>query len=188
MGLISKKIELIMEKSTWAKALLWLVASQIVYFIMLYVTIPAIQSHVNDMRIFDLMPFGYSQHYAITLLEELGVQGRNIYLTKQIPLDLIFPFLNGVTGALFISLLAKKIKPSLKVLVLLPVFAALFDYLENFMVATMLLSFPDISKSIVTLSSIFTISKSFLTTLYLTLILFLLVIFLYKALRSRIRP
>ena len=185
MRFIPKISKWFMETTTWTKALLWLVASQIVYFIMISVTIPAIENHGNDLRIFDLMPFGYSHQYAITLLEGLGEQGRHIYLTNQIPLDLIYPGLMGVTGALFISLLSKKTNPSLGVFVALPIIASIFDYLENFMIAAMLLFYPNVKSTIVTLSSIFTMTKSILTTVYLVLLLVLFSMFFYKVVRFR---
>lgn len=174
-----------METTTWAKALVWFVASQVVYFTMLFVTIPAIENKTQGMKIFDLMTTGYSQQYVIAFLENIGEKGRNIYLSNQIPLDLIYPSLMAVTGALFIALFARKINPRLGAILFIPIFGALFDYLENMMVAVMLLSYPDIPKTIVLLSSMFTIMKTFLVPLYLVLLLVLFVIYLYKIVRGK---
>ncbi|HEY2492309.1 MAG TPA: hypothetical protein VGI33_05300 [Paenibacillus sp.] len=171
--------------STWVKALWWLAASQIVYFTMLWVTIPAIQNKADGMKIFDLMFVGYSPQYVASFLDTIGEEGRKLYLMHQIPLDLIYPGLMAVTGALFIALFSNTINRRLGVIMFVPIFGAVFDYLENIMVAVMLYSFPNIPEPIVTIASISTIFKTILDTLYLVSLMVLFVIFIYKVMRGK---
>ncbi len=137
------------------------------------------------MKILDLKASGYSQEYVISFLETIGKEGRDLYLTQQIPLDLIYPSLLAITGALFIALFSKKINSRLGVIMFIPIVGAIFDYLENSMVAVMLLSFPHITKPMVVSSSIFTVSKTFFDSVYLVLLVILFGIFLYKIVRGK---
>lgn len=101
-----------------------------------------------------------------------------MYLTYQIPLDLFYPGLMGIAGALFIALFTKKVNPRINVLMYLPLLAAFFDYLENGMVSILLLSFPHTSDGIIIIASSFTILKSLLTTLYISVLMLLFMFFL----------
>jgi hypothetical protein len=60
-------------------------------------------------------------------------------------------------------------------LAFVPVLAGLFDYLENASIVVMLFGFPDVSESLVTSASSFTIAKSGLTTLFFVVLLVSLV-------------
>jgi hypothetical protein len=53
-----------------------------------------------------------------------------------------------------------------------PIFAGLFDYLENILVVIMIFSYPDISQNLVMLSSVATIVKSGLTTIFFLLLFY----------------
>ncbi|MGC5327876.1 hypothetical protein [Brevibacillus sp. SYSU BS000544] len=72
MEMFNKLTYMIMLKATWTKAFAWLIPSQMIYFFMLYVTIPIVEKQADGMKIFDLMPFGYSPEYAVNLLQQLG--------------------------------------------------------------------------------------------------------------------
>lgn len=185
MNLFSKVLAWFMAVSTWIKAITWLAASQIIYFVMLLVTIPSVEKQANGMKILDLMTFGYSPQYLTSFMETLGKQGRDIYLMNQIPLDMIYPGLMAVSGAMFIALLAKKVNRRLGILMFIPLFSALFDYLENGMITTMLLAFPRVQQPIIFMSSAFTITKTMLTTLYLVILVVLFILFLFKIVRAK---
>ncbi len=73
-----------------------------VYLTMLFYTIPAVTAFAPEFPIFDLSPSGYSFSYASELLEELGKEGRNLYLYSQLPLDFIYPGLFSVTYSLLL--------------------------------------------------------------------------------------
>jgi hypothetical protein len=53
-----------------------------------------------------------------------------------------------------------------------PIVAGIFDYLENIQIVTMLLNYPDITKTQIVLSSAFTMVKSGLTSLFFFILLF----------------
>lgn len=178
MEMFKKLTDMIRHKATWTKAFAWLISSQAIYFYMLYVTIPMVEKQANGMKIFDLLPLGYTPEYAVNLLQQLGEQGRETYLTDQIPLDLFYPGLMGVAGAFFIALLTKRVNSRIHVLLYLPLLAAFFDYLENGMISLLLLSFPHISDGIIGIASSFTILKSLLTTLYIGVLVVLFLFFL----------
>ncbi len=179
MGRVLRIIKWFTNTATWTKALILLVMSQLFYFLMLKITIPNIRDHSNNIEIFDLMPFGYSPEYTFRLLEVLGDEGRFLYLTTQIPLDLIYPGLMGMTGAFFIALLNKRINHRFEILIILPLIAAIFDYLENISVSAMLLIYPSVSSGLVYISSTFTILKSMMTTVYLVLLIVLFIVYFF---------
>ena len=55
---------------------------------------------------------------------------------------------------------------------MIPVAAGVFDYFENLGIIGMLVSYPDLSPSIVLLSSVCTILKSLMTVLFYVLLLY----------------
>lgn len=183
---LGKKVnQLLMTRATWANAIIWFFASQIVYVIMLFVTIPAVEKHTNQMKIFDLLPFGYSSEYATILLEQLGEPGRKTYLSLQLPLDFIYPAFFAVTGILFIAVISNEVNHRLILLTLLPAVAALFDYAENVLITWMLLFFPEVTTINIVLASICTVVKSGITTLYLLALLVLFVSYFYHVYRRK---
>jgi len=55
------------------------------------------------MKLLDMLPTGYNQDYVSELFRTLGENGREIYLTNQIPVDMIYPLLFGLTYSLKIK-------------------------------------------------------------------------------------
>ena len=150
----------------------FLVSAMVVYFTMLLYTIPQVEQHANGMKLFDLSPAGYSQQYALELLKNLGSIGRDIYLYRQLPLDFIYPGLFAVSCCLLLTWILKKslsINSSMFYWCIVPLVAALFDYLENICIVLMLKSYPKVPELLVTFGSIFTVFKSALTTIFFIL-------------------
>ena len=56
-----------------------------------------------------------------------------------------------------------------------PIFAGIFDYLENIQILFVILNYPDITKTQIVLSSAFTMVKSGLTSLFFLLLLFAII-------------
>lgn len=169
--------ELIYNNISGKKVLILFVLTCLVYFLMLFVTIPKVMGFSGGMKIFDMMPLGYNTEYANTLLKSLGNEGRNVYLFQQIPLDLIFPFLFGMGNCLLLAYFLNKLnrlKAQSVYLCLLPVFASIFDYLENFGITTMLCNYPNLSELLVQTTNLFSISKSLLTTVYFLILIMVL--------------
>ena len=76
---------------------------------MLIITIPKTMTFSAGMKLLDMMPVGYNPEYIITLLDTLGEKGREVYLYNQIPVDMIYPFLFGISYSLLIAYFLKKI-------------------------------------------------------------------------------
>ncbi len=149
--------------------LILFILTNVVYGAILGYSIPLVLSFAPESVLFDMSPAGYSYDEAIVLLQSLGLEGRNAYLTIQIPIDLVYPGLFAISYALLITWVLKQFLPGQSKLfffAFVPVFAGIFDYLENATVAAMLNGFPDISEGLVTTASSFTIAKSGLTTLF----------------------
>ena len=167
-----------MQKYSTGKVVSFLfVLTMAVYLTMLLYSIPAVTAFAPKLPIFDLSPFGYSFNYATELLDTLGVEGRNLYLSTQLPLDFICPGLFSVTySLLLVWLLGKTYSEDSKVyyLVFVPFLAGIFDYVENVFIIKMITSFPDIQIATVKVASFFTLLKSSFTMLFfLLLIVFL---------------
>ena len=62
----------------------------------------------------------------------------------------------------------------------MPVVVGLFDYLENAGIITMLVNYPDFSKGLVAITSLFTLAKSILTTIYFVLLIVMTALYLLK--------
>jgi hypothetical protein len=148
--------------------LLFIIATAI-YLVMVLITLPYLSQQAGGLQMFDLIPRGYDIQYTNQLLDALGEGGRWHYLTRQIPLDLLYPGLLSAVlcGAWLMLLKSGQISASfLRGFTTVAVLAGLADYGENIAVATMLVSFPDISLGLVTTASLLTIIKSGFTTIF----------------------
>jgi hypothetical protein len=134
----------------------------------------------GGLKILDMMPSGYDPEYVNTLLKALGEAGRNAYLYNQIPLDLIYPLLFGVSNCLILAYFLNKmgkLEGNLFYLCLVPLFAGLFDYLENTGIITMLITYPENSVIMSHITNVFSILKSFATTIYFVIVIIVLIAF-----------
>ena len=124
---------------------------------------------IAGMAPFDMRPGGYSLIEAETLIAALGEEGRRVYLTIQIPLDMIYPGLLGLT--LFIALtrvaagLGGAAGRALRALRWLAILAALADYAENLMIVMMLTGGDEPAAALVASASTASMAKAGLTTL-----------------------
>jgi hypothetical protein len=143
-----------------------------IYLLMINVTlahIEAVSGHVP----FDMRPFGYGSTEAATLLQALGVEGRAYYLSHQIALDTLYPFMLTLTLIATICWLGQRM-PNRKLIrfgIALSVGSALFDYIENLGIAAMIWSWPEIFVPLAYATSSATILKSASTTLAVLLTL-----------------
>ncbi|WP_268846050.1 hypothetical protein [Flavobacterium aestivum] len=156
------------------KVLLLFILSNIVYAIMLVVTIAEVMHHSGGMKILDMMPTGYDIHYVNTLFSALGTQGRDAYLYHQLPLDLIYPVLFGISSCLVLAYFLNKLEKldsPLFYLCLIPLFSGLFDYGENIGIIKMLKDYPNISDLQVQITNVFSVLKSILTTIYFIILI-----------------
>jgi len=147
---------------------------------MLTITIPHVMNFSGGMKLLDMRPTGYNAEYVNTLLNALGEKGRHAYLFTQIPVDMIYPSLFGITNCLVFAYFLKKLgklESSLFYLCFIPLFAGFFDYLENFGIITLLNSFPHNSFLLSQTTNLFTVLKSLFTTFYFIILIILLVLF-----------
>lgn len=162
-------------KASGKNVLLLFVLTMAVYLLMLLVTIPRVQNYAPDTALFDLSPAGYSHAQAMTLLESLGHDGRQLYLFPQLALDFVYPGLFAICFSLMLVwVYSKRVRSDSKVLYLavLPALGGLFDYIENILIIRMITTFPDVTKGLVSAASGSTLLKSaFSTVSFLLLIL-----------------
>ena len=126
--------------------------------------IPTIEAAAGGLRCFD-MRFGYAYPDALSFLSALSAEGKRLYLTRQLPLDFLYPLAYGAFFAAAFAALTGKKTP----LAALPVLLAAADYTENACILLMLRADPP-ARSLVALGSAATIVKTVLMYLcFLTL-------------------
>ena len=170
------------------KVLLLFLLTNIVYTLMLVVTIPKTMTFSNGMKLLDMMPTGYDLEYINRLFEALGENGRQVYLTNQIPVDMIYPFLFGVSYCLLIGYFLKKLNKLDSVffyLCFLPLIAGIADYAENFGIISMLNSFPDLSPITAKVTNVFSMIKSMTTTIFFVALMITLLMLGIKKIRGK---
>ncbi|TMM53725.1 hypothetical protein FEE95_17660 [Maribacter algarum] len=162
------------------KVLALFVLTNIFYVFMLTVTIPQTMNFSNGMALLDMMPTGYDLGYVSELFSSLGEEGRNTYLTNQVPVDMLYPFLFGFSYSLLLAYFLKKLgklKTPFTYLCLLPIIAGIADYAENFGIINLLKSYPDLTETAVKTTSAFSLVKSISTSaFFIVLILVLMVL------------
>ena len=185
-----EKVKEIIDKSiSGKKVLLLFVLTNVVYAIMLIVTIPKTMTFSNGLKLLDMMPLGYDSEYINTLFETLGDNGRHVYLTNQLPVDMIYPFLFGVCYCLLMGYFLKKLNKlnsQFFYLCFLPVIAGVADYAENFGIIKMLNNYPDLSQITMDATNTFTIVKSMTTTIFFLALITTLVMLGIKTIKERI--
>ncbi|WP_298496029.1 hypothetical protein [uncultured Algibacter sp.] len=176
---MNRFIKILEENISGKKVLSLFILTNVVYLFMLFVTIPKTMGFSNGMKLLDMLPTGYNQEYVNKLFRALGENGRKIYLTNQIPVDMIYPLLFGLTYSLLLAFFLKKLK-KLKspfiYLCLLPLIAGIADYLENIGIIAMLNSYPDLTETIVIVTNTFSVIKSTSTSIFFIALIVILII------------
>lgn len=155
-----------------------LAAAMIVYAFMMTVTIPTVTREAHGLPVFDLRPGGYSLADARTLLGTMTDQGKWYYAHVQIPTDFLYPPLLGFFGVFALAWLRRRVRFP-KLLILLPLGATLFDWLEN--VAILFMLSGNLDPRVVAAASAFTVSKSVFTSIFMTALLVIGIVALIKA-------
>jgi len=169
------------------KVLLLFVLTTLVYIFMITNTIPKVMEYANGMQLFDMMPLGYDLDYTTNLLDALDVEGRRLYKYGQLPFDMVYPVLFGITYCLLLSYFLIKLDRFTKwysYLCLLPLVAGIADYAENLGIITLLNNYPKISQSTVTITSSFSLLKSMGTTLTFLILIGILIVLGIKTLKK----
>jgi hypothetical protein len=111
-----------------------------------------------------------------------------MYLTNQIPVDMIYPLLFGLTYSLLLAYFLNKLnklKPPLIYLCLLPIIAGVSDYLENIWFIRMLKSYPDLTETLVNTSNTFSVIKSTSTSIFFIVFIIILILFGIKFIKKK---
>jgi len=142
-----------------------------IYFVMITITLAHIQN-VSGQVPFDMRPSGYAPNEAVVLLQSLGVDGRNYYLFRQIPLDTLYPAMLALTLSATILWFGRRISNRRLIFigVAVSICSAVFDYAENFGIVAMILSWPEVSVPLVHTVSTASVLKSVATTLAVMLV------------------
>lgn len=145
-----------------------------IYLLMMSVTLAHIEA-ISGQVSFDMRPSGYGPTEAVVLIEALGVEGREYYLSHQIALDTVYPAMLALTMIATICWLGQRVpnRKLVRVGIALSVFCALFDYVENLAIIAMIWRWPEVSVPLVYAASLATILKSVSTTLAALLVLLL---------------
>ncbi len=127
---------------------------------------------------FDMRPSGYGLADARQLLLNLGSTGRYYYLTRQLPLDALYPALLATTIILALRWSAWRFgqAPGQALIAALAIAAAAFDYVENVLIFEMLVDGPTIAPRVVAAASAATIAKSVATTFALIGVIYFILI------------
>ena len=179
-----KVIKLIQKYSTGKNVILLFSITMVVYFTILFYSIPKVVTSAPEMKLFDVSPSGYTTEYAISLLKAIGPEGRDLYLSLQLPLDFIYPGLFIISySLLFAWLLKKNYSSESKVYyaLYLPIIAGLFDYAENVFIIMMLKAYPELGSGLVTAASLATTIKSVLSSIFFTLLILSIIQVVWKS-------
>jgi hypothetical protein len=171
----TKQITKLLQRNIAGKKVVSLfIITNVIYVFMLTVTIPKTMEFSNGMKLLDMLPMGYDFNYVNQLFNTLGEIGRKTYLSNQIPVDMVYPLLFGISYCLVLAYFLNKLdklNTVLAYLCLLPLLAGAMDYAENIGIIALLNSYPDINKNSVTITSSFSLLKSTVTTLYFVILI-----------------
>lgn len=109
----------------------------VVSLIFIFVLFPLTKRHYKDITTLDGNPWGFTVADANATLAQMNEQQLRIYRKQELLTDLLFPLVYGLGFAVAMVLLARYTGAP-RWLVLLPLAAALADYVENLSVVTMI--------------------------------------------------
>lgn len=149
--------------------LMWslVAATAAVYLVMVLWSLPHLSALAGGAAMFDMRLTGYDFGTAMALIAALGPEGRDFYLNVQQGFDTAFPLLEAASFTLaFLRLFPGRIAVPLSIVSFI---GAVFDELENAVVATMLRAGPDgLTEGLVATASQWTLLKSASITVLMT--------------------
>ncbi|MDO4775700.1 MAG: hypothetical protein Q4A10_07785 [Aerococcaceae bacterium] len=152
------------------------------YAVMLGITIPHLQHLSQGIAIPDMLPGGYNITYINKLFETLGETGRDYYTYIQVPLDTIYPVAFSVMSINFIQHGIGSHIWAKKYMLIFPIISVVCDYTENISTLYSLINYPNLSATVIQISSV----ASLLKTVTVSFILIILVILAINALRKKL--
>ena len=138
-----------------------LVASGLLWAVLFFGTLAHLSELANGISPFDIRPGGYSYEDAVNFLSSIGEQGRRYYAFPQLTVDMVYPPLYVVSRGLalwWLTMPGQVHAAPLPLhwrygLIAVPAIVASLDIIENSCIAVMLWSWPDLSRSLVDISS-----------------------------------
>lgn len=184
-----KRLTKLIEQNISVKKVFGLfLLTNMVYVYMLAFTIPKTMQFSKGMKLLDMMPTGYDLDYVNALFSSLGEKGRETYLTTQIPLDMLYPFLFGLSYCLLIGFFLNKLSKlnaPYVYLCVLPIVSGIADYLENFGIILMLNIYPNLTQAHVTVTNLFSIIKSISTSVFFIALIIVLISLGFKTIKRK---
>lgn len=161
------------------KPMLGLCAFSILVFMGIAFKLTELTTITNGIGILDF-EIGYNQEKVMTTFGAYGRDGMEIYMHIQL-IDLINPLAYSI---LFCCIFYRLLRPSkYKILSFLPLSMGLMDYAENLTLYFLSTNFPDISNSLVQMSSFFSVIKN--VAILVTIVTFAVLI-AYKIRKSKL--
>jgi hypothetical protein len=186
---MKRLIKFINGKNSGKRVFELFILTNAVYAFMLMFTIPKTMKSSDGMELLDMMPKGYDLNYVSELFKALGETGRETYLMIQIPMDMIYPLLFGLSNCLILAYFLNKINKlntPFIYLCLLPIIGGIADYFENFGIIKMLRSYPNLTETTVKTTNSFTVLKSISTSLFFIALIAILILVGFKAAKKRV--
>lgn len=151
------------EKATIKRALLATLFFGLLMYLIDYspIGVSGLLKITGDANILDFEK-GYSLDKAYTMLKDLGSDGRDFYLHKIMPQDIMFPMSVMLFFSCWISVMLKKVTKQnspLRLLTYVPLLTMLCDWGENVGITAMLINYPDKLSTVCAISSAITITK-----------------------------
>jgi hypothetical protein len=114
-------------------------ATLVVYAMLIFIFGPRLDAAAGGLPVFDLRVGGYTLEEAKAYLAALTPEGREIYLGPVRWIDTLFPGLLAATlYCALVVLLRPRLGGAARIVALVPIIPAAFDWLENAAVAAML--------------------------------------------------
>jgi len=126
--------------------------------------------------------FGYTFAEIQVVFDGLGVEGLRAWSTVHL-LDYIFPITYMLAMIFSLGLQLKRLNYSssnYNRVLLLPILGCIADYVENILVQTQVLAYPNLSANVISLASYVTISKWLFLGLGFGAIIVLLLVIIYQ--------
>jgi len=150
------------------KGVIVLITLAMIFYLTMVLGTLAHLEGLSGLKPFDMRPAGYSYSEAQALLAALGPEGRHFYMTRQLPLDLVYPALFALSISKSLNWLTQSFGRSrgwYRVAAQIAFLAAAADYAENALIFGMLKAGADVPVTLVGMANVATIIKATLTTL-----------------------
>lgn len=176
-------LEKIDNQSNLRNLAVMIVSSFIVVMVMAMLTQTWVYDVYGDVTMPDTR-FTYSINEIADVFNTLGQDGLNVWAQAHM-LDFLFPLTYMFAIAFGLNMEIRRLFPDrkAKLLVLIPLFAGIADYVENILVLTQIAAYPTLSEVVIMIASAVTTLKWILLGLGFVIIFVLIPVVVYRKLR-----